>query len=161
MNVLRLAEKEKYSAVDGPGLRYVIFFQGCCHNCLGCHNPETHSFEKGEETTAEEIVSDIANTPGISGVTISGGDPFFQYSHLLSLCQLIKEKTDLNIWVYTGYDEEEVLTLFPDIVYHVDALVVGSYVQEKRTLSTPFVGSTNQRIIHYNKQGAVSGGETK
>lgn len=147
MRALRLAGKEKYSTVDGPGLRYVIFFQGCRHNCPGCHNPETHSFEEGKEAVVEKLVEDILNTPGISGVTISGGDPFFQYVHLLHLCQLIKEKTTLNIWVYTGFSEEDVLALFPDIVYYVDALVVGPYLQEQRTLSVPFVGSVNQKIV--------------
>jgi len=145
---LRIAGEKKYSVVDGPGLRYVIYFQGCSHNCLGCHNPETHSFEGGEETIVEKLVVDILDTSGITGVTISGGDPFFQYFYLLRLCQLLKEKTGLNIWVYTGYCEEEILTSFPDIIHHVDALVVGPYVQEQRTLTVPFVGSFNQKILH-------------
>jgi len=80
MTAVRIAGKEPYSTQDGTGLRYVVFFQGCKHGCVRCHNPHTHSFSGGEETTTEEIIKDIQNIHSITGVTISGDDTFFQYS---------------------------------------------------------------------------------
>ena len=152
MNTLRIAGKEKYSTVDGVGLRYVVFFQGCKHGCVGCHNPHTHVFSEGKETTTEEIFYDILSTHGITGVTVSGGDPFFQFESLVDLCRKIKFHTALNLWVYTGFTKEEVENHFSEIFSIVDALVVGRFIQEERTLSLPFVGSKNQKIIYTNSK---------
>ena len=144
---LRIARIYRSSVVDGPGLRFAVYFQGCKHNCLGCHNPSTHKFDGGFEADSTQIIHDIIKTKGISGVTISGGDPFFQYEHLLNLCKLIKQKTKLNIWVYTGFSQEDIFNLFSEVISHVDALVVNPFVQELKTSTIPFIGSTNQKII--------------
>jgi anaerobic ribonucleoside-triphosphate reductase activating protein len=148
MTTIRIAGKVPYSTQDGLGLRYVVFFQGCKHGCVGCHNPHTHSFSGGEETTTEEIIKDIQNTAGITGVTISGGDPFFQYEALLDLCRLIRRVTSLDIWVYTGFEEQEIRQLYPEILSCVDALVLGKFIQEEKTSSLPFIGSKNQKVIY-------------
>jgi len=148
MTAVRIAGKEPYSTQDGLGLRYVVFFQGCKHGCVGCHNPHTHSFSGGEETTTEEIVKDIQSTAGITGVTISGGDPFFQYEALLDLCRLVRQEIALDLWVYTGFEEEEIEQLYPEILSCVDALVLGKFIQEEKTSSLPFIGSKNQRVVY-------------
>ena len=75
---LRIAGIERDSIVDGPGIRYVIFTQGCPHHCPGCHNPQTHDPAGGREADVEEIVRQIDADPLISGVTFSGGEPFLQ-----------------------------------------------------------------------------------
>ncbi|MGQ0418497.1 4Fe-4S cluster-binding domain-containing protein, partial [Bacillus sp. HC-Mk] len=65
------------SVVDGEGLRTVVFFAGCPHRCVGCHNPKSWNICNGTEMTVEEIVKEIASNP-LTDVTFSGGDPFFQ-----------------------------------------------------------------------------------
>jgi anaerobic ribonucleoside-triphosphate reductase activating protein len=75
---LRIAGYTEESVVDGPGIRFVIYAQGCPHRCTGCHNPETWDFNGGEEITAEEILSLIRGTQLLQGVTLSGGEPFAQ-----------------------------------------------------------------------------------
>lgn len=81
---LRLSGVAKESIVDGPGLRYVIFTQGCPHNCEGCHNPGTHDFGAGEEVSVDTILNEIEKNPLLKGVTFSGGEPFCQPE---ALCQ--------------------------------------------------------------------------
>ena len=75
----------KESIVDGPGIRYTVFVQGCPHHCEGCHNPQTHPFEGGTEKSVEEIFEDIKKNPLLSGVTFSGGEPFCQACELAKL----------------------------------------------------------------------------
>ena len=81
--MIRIASIEKESTVDGEGWRYVIFTQGCNHNCKGCHNPQSHDFDGGKEVTDQELIDDILSNPLLDGVTLSGGDPFFQADKLL------------------------------------------------------------------------------
>ena len=83
MNI-RIAGEISESIVDGPGIRYVVFTQGCPHHCVGCHNPETHDFDKGTSIDVDEICSRFAKHPYMSGLTISGGEPFAQKSAILS-----------------------------------------------------------------------------
>ena len=75
---MRIYSIEKESIVDGPGLRTVIFFQGCGHGCPGCHNPETHQFEGGQQYTPQRILEIIDSDKLSTGVTFSGGDPVYQ-----------------------------------------------------------------------------------
>lgn len=86
----------KSSPVDGPGNRYVVFFQGCNLNCLYCHNPETISFKKDDvlpfETDVDVLISDIVKRKGfISGVTISGGECTLQFEALYYLAKALNE----------------------------------------------------------------------
>ena len=101
-NPLRIAGTVKDSIVDGPGLRYVIFTQGCPHHCVGCHNPETHDFEGGRIADTEEILEEIFSNPILSGVTFSGGEPFCQPEALLPIAVAIKEKK-IHLMIFTGY----------------------------------------------------------
>ena len=89
MNI-RIAGEISESIVDGPGIRYVVFTQGCPHHCVGCHNPETHDFDKGTSIDVDEICSRFAKHPYMSGLTISGGEPFAQKSAILSLIKGFK-----------------------------------------------------------------------
>lgn len=103
---MRIAGTLSCSLVNGYGVRYVIFCQGCSHNCVGCQNPETWDFNGGKEITPEELVEDIKNHKHIDGVTLSGGDPFFQQDECVSLLKLLPK--NLNIWIYTGFNYEEI-----------------------------------------------------
>ena len=132
------------SIVDGEGLRMVIWTQGCKHNCPECHNPATHDFNAGIEISINDILSYYDNLQ--DGVTISGGDPFYQSKELFLLLQKLKEKK-INVWVYTGFTYEECLASFRDCLDYIDVLVDGLFINGLKDLSLIFVGSSNQRII--------------
>lgn len=141
------------SVVDGEGLRTVIFFAGCPHRCLGCHNPESWKMTNGHSMTVDEIFEEVASNP-LTDVTFSGGEPLIQAKNLVSLAKKIKA-IGKNIWVYSGYTLEEILTsrdpYKKELLQYCDVLVDGRFELEKRDLSLKFRGSSNQRIIDLNK----------
>ena len=151
---LQVAGIEHESIVDGTGVRYVIFTQGCKHNCEGCHNPDTHSLTGGKELTIDNILDDLQDNQLIDGITFSGGDPFFQPDALLFMVKKVREKLPhLNIWAYTGFTYEQLIKLEinREILKHLDVLVDGRFELENRSLNAKFIGSTNQRIIDIPK----------
>lgn len=150
--ILRIAGYIQESVVDGPGIRFVIFTQGCPHRCDGCHNPETWDFYGGREIEEEEVLELIRRSRLIRGVTFSGGEPFVQPAPLASLGHKIK-KMGLDIVTYTGYTFEELVSksLYDADVKGLlevsDLLIDGRFIKEERDLNLPFRGSRNQRII--------------
>ncbi|MDL2211412.1 4Fe-4S cluster-binding domain-containing protein [Erysipelotrichaceae bacterium OttesenSCG-928-M19] len=146
--IINLAGIIDDSIVDGPGLRIVIFFQGCQHDCYNCHNKDTHSMEDNKLMSVAEIVSYVKANPLINKVTISGGEPFLQYDGLLELCQALQ---DYKLWLYTGYTIAELKALNYDAVFqYLEALVDGKFIEAQKTLDLPYIGSKNQ-TIHYFK----------
>ncbi|MEW6574711.1 MAG: anaerobic ribonucleoside-triphosphate reductase activating protein [Bacillota bacterium] len=147
---LRIAGVVRESVVDGPGLRYVIFAQGCPHRCPGCHNPETWDPAGGYKVTVEEIVADITRNPLLNGVTFSGGEPFSQAEAFAPLGRVLKEK-GYDIVTYTGYAYEELQATadkaVQDLLEITNILIDGPFIQAQRDLTLPFRGSRNQRII--------------
>ena len=140
---------------NGPGCRVTLWIPGCRHNCEGCHNAWTSSYNIGHEFTHDTFreLCDILDKPYISGLTISGGDPLMQSDEvLIDLCQLvfeIKEKyPNKTIWLYTGYTFEELTGIQLDILNYIDVLVDGPFEIGKRDTTLPFRGSSNQRIIY-------------
>ena len=107
---LRIAGIVKDSIVDGPGIRYVIFTQGCPHHCEGCHNPQTHDFSGGEDADVCKILDEMFQNPILSGVTFSGGEPFCQAEALVPIAEVIKEKGK-HLMIYTGYLLEQLQCL--------------------------------------------------
>ena len=99
---MRLAGIVHESISDGPGIRIVIFFQGCPHACQGCHNPHTWDAMGGSEIDTTELLAGLRFSPLISGVTLSGGEPFAQAEAAVTLAQAAKAR-GLNLWVYSGY----------------------------------------------------------
>ena len=87
MSKLRLAGVIKESIVDGPGIRFVVFGQGCPHRCPGCQNPQTHDFSGGYDTTTERLLAEIRKNPMLKGITLSGGDPFVQPEAMAELAE--------------------------------------------------------------------------
>lgn len=139
------------SFVDGDGLRMVVWFQGCKFNCEGCHNKKTQSFDGGSLVEVDDIISELKKYPYHQGVTISGGDPFEQREALLELVSKIKEESDLDIWVYTGYNYEDIKDECLEILKKIDVLVDGLFILAKRSLALKFIGSSNQRVIDIPK----------
>jgi anaerobic ribonucleoside-triphosphate reductase activating protein len=149
---IRLAGIEKESVVDGPGLRFVIFVQGCTRHCIGCHNPDTWDVDGGQEMDTGEILSQIGEGRLIRGVTFSGGEPF----ELAAVCALLAEQIKtlgLDIVTYTGYTFEELQTKstadedVKRLLEATDILMDGPFIAEERDWDLPFRGSRNQRLI--------------
>lgn len=158
---IRIAGVIRESIVDGPGIRFVVFTQGCKHNCQGCQNPETHSFDGGYITDTQKIIDEVKKNPIIKGVTLSGGDPMFQPAATLDLCKKLKEN-NYNVMIYTGYTYEQLVEMNNEdimgILSNCDTLVDGRFILKLRSLSCRFRGSTNQRLINMPetlKQGRV------
>lgn len=151
--LIRIAGIVEDSVVDGPGLRYTIFVQGCPHRCDGCHNPQTHDSGGGYETTTDELVKAIAKQKLISGITLSGGEPFMQAAACAKLAQEVKKLGKLDIVIYSGYYYKDLIAMAkndPNIAALLDLcdiLIDGPYEADKKSLKLPFRGSSNQSII--------------
>lgn len=147
-NTLRISGIEPQSIVDGPGIRYVIFTQGCDRNCFGCHNPQTHDKEKGYLVDINHLYREIIRDPIIQGITISGGEPFLQVPPLLNLLKKLKRK-NYNIICYTGYLFEQLKNNidYCDLLNYIDFLIDGHFDINLKNIDLKFRGSSNQRII--------------
>lgn len=147
-NTIRLGGITGNSVVDGPGLRTVVFFQGCPRHCPGCHNEELLEVDGGRVVSLEEALDEIRTTitPITQGITFSGGDPLMQGEALGELLKRLREEfPQLDYWVFTGYKFEEISD--KELLKLVDVLVDGPFQQEKRDWDLAFRGSSNQRII--------------
>ena len=165
---IRLAGTVEDSIVDGPGLRFVVFVQGCPHHCDGCNNPETHDFSGGKLTDTDALYGQCMENPLCSGVTFSGGEPFCQPEPLYVLGERFKE-AGKNLMCYSGWTFGELLKKSEHEEYTkkllgiLDILVDGRFDIAKRSLSLQFRGSTNQRLINVPeslKQGCAVEFET-
>ena len=143
--MLKINSVIKESIVDGEGLRYVIFVQGCPHHCKGCHNPQTWSTKLGMFVDINTIINDIKSNPLLDGVTFSGGEPMLQSEALTELAKEIKN-LGLNIWCYTGFTYEQIKESKKDFLQYIDVLVDGKFIEEQKCLGE-YYGSKNQRII--------------
>ena len=151
---IRIAGMVNDSIVDGSGLRFTVFTQGCPHHCPGCHNPETHDMCGGKEADTEEIITKMKKNPLLSGLTLSGGEPLMQSEACLELAKAA-HGMDLNVWAYTGYTWE---TLMQEndparlaLLREVDVLVDGPFLENQRSLELDYCGSKNQRLIDVKK----------
>lgn len=140
--------------IDGEGVRVTLFVSGCSHRCKGCHNPESWDASGGKEFTEETIerIEKLLDRDFVDGLTLSGGDPLFPQNRLeiTKFCKKIKEKfPQKTIWLYTGYEYEEVKTL--EVFDYVDVVVDGPFKIDLRDVSLAFRGSPNQRIIDIKK----------
>lgn len=154
-DLLRIAGTVNDSIVDGEGIRFTIFTQGCPHNCKGCHNPQTHDFNGGELVEISTLIEKIKLNPLLDGVTFSGGEPFCQAETLSRLGTDIKS-LGLNIVTYTGYTFEELYKNFNrngwgKLLEVTDFLIDGKFVLELRDWQIKFRGSSNQRYIDCKK----------
>ncbi|MBQ7140854.1 MAG: anaerobic ribonucleoside-triphosphate reductase activating protein [Bacilli bacterium] len=144
---------QKDSIVDGAGIRAVIWTQGCSHNCFGCHNPDTHDFSKGIKVDIENIKKELDNLEMHDGITFSGGDPMFQASSCAEIAKYAK-KLKLNVWCYTGFTFEELLSMcdtnpnIKEFLDYIDVLIDGKFILEQKSLALKYRGSKNQRILN-------------
>ena len=145
---------EKESMNNGPGIRVALWCQGCSLNCKGCHNPETHDFNKGSFLLREDV-DDIfkeLEKSYVDGITFTGGHPLepTNIEVCTELAAQIKEKfPNKTIWLYTGWIWEDIKELA--IFKYIDVVVDGPYIESERDVSLPFRGSKNQRLIDVKK----------
>ena len=153
MKIRLAADLQTDSIVDGLGIRTVIWTQGCSHNFPGCHNPSTHSFKGGELVELSEVFERLENLTGQDGITLSGGDPFFQARECYAIAKKSHE-LELNVWAYTGFLFEDLLKGNKDVINlleEIDVLIDGKFEISKKSLDLEFRGSANQRIIDVKK----------
>ena len=142
--------------VDGEGIRYSIYFAGCSHHCKGCHNPESHNPNAGKllsDDVLDQMIKEMQGNPLLDGITLSGGDPFYNPQEMLAILKKLKNETQLNIWCYTGYVYEDLLEdkERKPLLAYIDVLVDGPFIQEEFSPTLQFRGSKNQRIIKLHK----------
>jgi anaerobic ribonucleoside-triphosphate reductase activating protein len=147
-DLLRVHSFLPYSKANGPGLRAVIWVQGCTLGCPGCFNPETHRKDGGHVVSVDEVYQRIAGLgDAIEGITVSGGEPLQQTPALIRLLRRVRDETPLSVLVFTGYTRNEVRAM-PDadqLLGCIDVLIAGRYDQ-KRRLAPGLRGSADQTI---------------
>lgn len=149
---VRVSGITEESFSDGPGIRFVVFAQGCNHRCPGCHNPQTHSFEGGMLLSAEEILARMSANPLLDGITLSGGEPFEQAEGFGMLAQEAR-KQGYDVVTYTGYRYEEIIEGLDGrkwwrlLLRSTHILVDGRFELALKNELLPFRGSSNQRVI--------------
>ncbi|MEG0899361.1 MAG: anaerobic ribonucleoside-triphosphate reductase activating protein [Oscillospiraceae bacterium] len=152
--MVRIAGAIRESIVDGSGLRFTLFTQGCVHNCKGCHNKQTHDLNGGYLSTQEKIINEFNKNPLLAGITFSGGEPILQAEELIPIAKAVCD-TGRNCWIYSGYTFDELIKMensaVKELLSYCDFLVDGKYVEELRDLTLTFRGSKNQRIINLKK----------
>ena len=147
---IRIAGLVPESFVDGDGIRFAIFMQGCRRNCAGCQNPETHALDGGRLVDTNEIISAIKKNPLLDGITLTGGEPFLQVDAANELARATKN-LGLNVWCYTGYTFEDLPPETSTLLENIDVLIDGESILSLRDLDLQFRGSRNQRIIDIKK----------
>jgi anaerobic ribonucleoside-triphosphate reductase activating protein len=149
--LLRIRDFVPHSRANGPGIRAVVWVQGCSLRCPGCFNPKTHPVDKGSEVPVDQIVERIvaADDNSLEGVTISGGEPLEQIPPVLDLLRQIRSRTDLSILLFTGYRWAEV-QLLPDVdrlLGCLDVLLTGRFDPARR-VAQDLRGSEN-KVVHF------------
>lgn len=150
-NRMYYAQMRKFDIANGLGIRATLFVSGCTHKCHGCFNSDYQDFEYGtlwDEISENTFMSYVKNE-NVQGVSILGGEPMEQDTHLRNLLKRIKEETGKHIWIYSG-DTFETIINNPDkkaILQYCDVLVDGPFIESLKSLKLKFRGSSNQRII--------------
>lgn len=163
-NSIRLFGIKRHSLVNGKGVRYVIFTQGCPHHCIGCQNPDSHNFNAGYEQKVDDIIQEIIKDRNIDGITLSGGEPFLQAEPCCKIAEIARKK-NLSVWAYTGFIYEDIVAgvagnMATTLLKYIDVLVDGPFDQNKLSETCKWRGSTNQRLIDVqatlkNKSGSI------
>ena len=138
------------SRAHGPGIRNVVWFQGCSLGCSGCFNPLTHDPAGGNVIPVNSLAALLlAPSFPCDGITISGGEPFQQPEALLSLLQLLREKNSPPVLVFSGYPEAVLRgdELFSACLGHIDALICGPFRQDQPPAYDRFCSSRNQELV--------------
>jgi anaerobic ribonucleoside-triphosphate reductase activating protein len=158
MSVLNLAGFLARSEVNGPGIRAVVWVQGCPFRCKGCFNEQFQPFSPATVIPVDRLAGTILALPGIDGVTFSGGEPFAQAGPLAALGERLR-RAGLTIVTYTGYTAEQLADgddpAWPALLAITDLLITGPYIVELAA-ADPLTGSSNQQVIRLGTKISVS-----
>ena len=146
---IRLAGVVRESIVDGPGIRFTVFTQGCPHHCPGCHNPQTHDPAGGYDCEMQKILDAVEKNPLLRGITLSGGEPFEQPEQLLELAKAVVAMGK-DVVAFSGYTFEQLVSGTPEqkaLLEEIDVLIDGPFLLAEKSLEISFRGSRNQRIL--------------
>jgi anaerobic ribonucleoside-triphosphate reductase activating protein len=151
---------EHDNIVNGPGLRVVLWTQGCRQHCPGCQNPETWTEDPnvGATVTIEKVKEELRALKGQSGITFCGGEPMLQCKALLEIARFCKKELGWNVWSFTGLVYERIPRdgIEWEFIKELDALIDGPFIMSQRDLTMKFRGSRNQRILHLKDGEIVS-----
>lgn len=143
------------SIVDGPGLRVVIWCQGCWRKCKGCHNPESWCPKHGTVVKIDWVKEQLKKLRGQSGLTFSGGEPMLQAKACKQIADWAKKEMGWNILSFTGFTYDDIMAGkdhatddMKEFMKSLDMMVDGPFILEKRDISLRFRGSSNQRLLH-------------
>jgi anaerobic ribonucleoside-triphosphate reductase activating protein len=147
---LRVAQWVPDTVSEGPGRRFAVWVQGCPLGCPGCCNPEMLSPEGGERWTVDRLARKILATPGIEGLTLAGGEPFFQAAACAELCERVRAG-GLGVMIFSGYTLAELAAPGADpawgrLLARADLLVDGRYEREQPETRRRWIGSRNQQL---------------
>ena len=145
---MNYADIKTIDVANGIGIRVSLFVSGCNHKCKGCFNSEAWDFNYGNKFTLrnEFEIFKMLSKPYIKGLSVLGGEPLQQDKTLLAFLKKVKRLFPRkDIWLYTGYEYEEIKDRKE--LNYVDVLVDGRFMEEKKNISLRFRGSENQRII--------------
>lgn len=150
--MLYIEHRERQTKVLGPGTRYAVWVQGCKKRCPNCINPRGRALDSnGYHIGVDELFREIMGTPSLTGITVSGGEPFLQSNELVKLIRLIRAESTLDVMMYSGYTLEELRARHEpsvdEILSSIDLLIAGEYVEELNT-NKIYRGSDNQ-VIHF------------
>ena len=157
---MKYAKIEYNSTSNGPGIRVVLWCQGCSLHCINCHNQNTWDPDKGNNLTHQDIANmfNEIEKPWVQGLTFSGGHPLEKYNidECTEIAKKFKEKfKNKDLWLYTGLLWDDIKRL--EIINYLDVVVDGPYIDELRDISLPYCGSKNQRVIDVKKSLQSSG----
>lgn len=148
---------ERDNIVNGPGLRAVIWTQGCRQRCPGCQNPETWNESAGQLVAIEDVKQQLRALKGQTGLTFCGGEPLLQADACRQIADWARQELGWNIWSFTGLIYEKIPHDSPAwrFIQSLDVLIDGPFVQAQRDLSIKWRGSRNQRLLHL-KNGEIT-----
>ena len=156
---INLADFSPQSAVNGPGKRAVIWVQGCPFRCPGCYNQEFIPFRPASMVAVDDLADRILDSPGIEGITLSGGEPFCQATALGELVRILR-KHSLNVVTFSGFSYERLRSShrssWKSLLKGTDLLVAGPY-RRGDAIIHPLIASVNQSLIYLSDrlQGRV------
>lgn len=146
--LLNVAATERRSVVNGPGVRFVLWVQGCPFRCEGCYNETFLPFVERNQRSVESLADEILGVPGIEGLTLSGGEPMAQPAPLAALARQVRA-SGLSVFCYTGFTLEALQArrapAVAALLAEIDILVDGRFEQDRRA-RLPWRGSANQRV---------------
>lgn len=147
INHLNIYHISEGSRALGPGLRYIIWVQGCMQRCEGCISPQSRPMTVNQLVSIEKLTESIVAKKDINGITISGGEPFLQASKLTALLQNVKKRRpELTVIVYTGYTIKQLDSdIAKKFIQYIDLLIDGPYVDELND-EKGLRGSSNQKL---------------